>query len=85
MDANFAALFYLVASVCFILALKGLSHPETSRRGNILGMIGMAIAVVTTLLVLPGLGLNFLTIVVGVLIEVHGSDAEAEEALDGRG
>jgi len=68
MDANFAALFYLIASVCFILALKGLSHPETSRRGNLFGMIGMAIAVLTTLLVLPGLGLNLLTILVGVLI-----------------
>jgi len=68
MDANFAALFYLVASVCFILALKGLSHPETSRRGNILGMVGMAIAVLTTLLLLPDLGLNILTIFVGMLI-----------------
>ncbi|HEU5286228.1 MAG TPA: NAD(P)(+) transhydrogenase (Re/Si-specific) subunit beta, partial [Sphingomicrobium sp.] len=40
---------YLVAGVCFILALRGLSSPESSRRGNRLGMIGMAIAVVTTL------------------------------------
>jgi NAD(P) transhydrogenase subunit beta len=43
------ALAYLVAGVCFILALRGLSHPTTSVRGNRLGMIGMAIAVVTTL------------------------------------
>jgi NAD(P) transhydrogenase subunit beta len=49
MDENFAALFYLISSVCFIMALKGLSHPETSRRGNLFGMIGMAIAVLTTL------------------------------------
>ncbi|HEX6661373.1 MAG TPA: NAD(P)(+) transhydrogenase (Re/Si-specific) subunit beta, partial [Sphingomicrobium sp.] len=41
---------YLIAGVCFILALRGLSSPETSRRGNRIGMIGMAIAVVTTLL-----------------------------------
>ncbi len=68
MDANFAALFYLISSVCFIMALKGLSHPETSRRGNQLGMVGMAIAVLTTLLVLPNLGLNLLTIFAGVLI-----------------
>jgi len=68
MDANFAALFYLIASVCFIMALKGLSHPETSRRGNFFGMIGMAIAVLTTLLVLPNVGLNLLTIFAGVLI-----------------
>ena len=40
---------YLVAGICFILALRGLSSPATSQRGNRLGMIGMAIAVVTTL------------------------------------
>ena len=51
MSANLVALWYLVASVCFILALKGLSHPETARRGNYFGMAGMAIAVVTTLAV----------------------------------
>ncbi|HEX9181476.1 MAG TPA: NAD(P)(+) transhydrogenase (Re/Si-specific) subunit beta, partial [Burkholderiales bacterium] len=49
MTANQVALWYLVASVFFILALKGLSSPENSRRGNLFGMIGMAIAVVTTL------------------------------------
>jgi H+-translocating NAD(P) transhydrogenase subunit beta len=43
------ALAYLVAGICFILALRGLSSPATSRRGNRLGMIGMAIAVITTL------------------------------------
>ena len=42
-------LAYLIAGVCFILALRGLSSPESSRRGNRLGMIGMAIAVLTTL------------------------------------
>lgn len=41
---------YLIASVLFILALKGLSHPESSQRGNVLGMVGMAIAIGTTLL-----------------------------------
>ena len=40
---------YLIAGVCFILALRGLSSPDSSRRGNRLGMVGMAIAVVTTL------------------------------------
>ena len=49
MSANLAALLYLVAGVLFILALRGLSSPETSRRGNQFGMIGMAIAIVTTL------------------------------------
>ncbi len=45
---NVVILLYLIASVFFIQALKGLSHPTTSRRGNALGMIGMAIAMVTT-------------------------------------
>jgi proton-translocating NAD(P)+ transhydrogenase subunit beta len=51
MSANLVALWYLVASVCFILALKGLSSPETARRGNAFGIAGMTIAVVTTLAV----------------------------------
>ena len=49
--ANITSLAYLVSAVLFILALKGLSSPLTSRRGNVFGMIGMAIAVVTTLFV----------------------------------
>ena len=53
MSVDLAALLYLVASICFIMALRGLSHPETSRRGNLFGMVGMAIAIITTL-ALPG-------------------------------
>ena len=49
MSMNLVTMLYLIASVCFIQALKGLSHPSTSRRGNGFGMIGMAIAAVTTL------------------------------------
>jgi len=49
MSANLVALLYLLAGVLFILALRGLSSPESSRRGNMFGMIGMAIAIVTTL------------------------------------
>ncbi|MFN3297976.1 NAD(P)(+) transhydrogenase (Re/Si-specific) subunit beta [Caldimonas sp.] len=48
MSLNLVVLLYLVASVCFIQALKGLSHPTTSIRGNIFGMTGMAIAILTT-------------------------------------
>ena len=48
MSMNLVTLLYLIASVCFIQALKGLSHPTTSRRGNLFGMIGMAIAALTT-------------------------------------
>ena len=48
MSMNLVTLLYLVASVCFIQALKGLSHPTTSIRGNLFGMVGMAIAALTT-------------------------------------
>ena len=48
MSMNLVTLMYLIASVCFIQALKGLSHPTTSIRGNLFGMIGMAIAALTT-------------------------------------
>jgi H+-translocating NAD(P) transhydrogenase subunit beta len=48
MSLNLVTLLYLVASVCFIQALKGLSHPTTSIRGNLFGMVGMLIAVLTT-------------------------------------
>ena len=49
MSPNVVALLYLAAGVLFIMALRGLSSPETSRRGNLYGMVGMAIAIATTL------------------------------------
>ncbi len=49
MSANLAAVLYLVSGALFIMALRGLSSPATSRQGNLYGMIGMTIAVVTTL------------------------------------
>lgn len=68
MSENFAAFLYLVSGILFILALRGLSHPTTSRQGNMFGMIGMAIAVVTTLvLAAPGFGGSML-IVLGIAI-----------------
>ncbi|MBW7923191.1 MAG: NAD(P)(+) transhydrogenase (Re/Si-specific) subunit beta [Burkholderiaceae bacterium] len=71
MSLNTVVLLYLVASVCFIQALKGLSHPTTSRRGNTFGMVGMAIAVLTTLALLAQLGatgLGYFWIALGVAI-----------------
>lgn len=53
MNANLAAFFYLVSGVLFILALRGLSHPTTSRQGNLFGMVGMGLAVLTTLALSP--------------------------------
>jgi NAD(P) transhydrogenase subunit beta len=49
MSMNLVTLLYLVASICFIQALKGLSHPTTSRRGNLFGILGMGLAVITTI------------------------------------
>ncbi|MFJ6325000.1 MULTISPECIES: NAD(P)(+) transhydrogenase (Re/Si-specific) subunit beta [unclassified Rhizobium] len=66
--SNIAAFLYLVSGVLFILALRGLSHPATSRRGNLYGMIGMGIAIVTTLvLATPSFG-GFVLIILGLAI-----------------
>ncbi|MGJ8571582.1 MAG: NAD(P)(+) transhydrogenase (Re/Si-specific) subunit beta [Hoeflea sp.] len=68
MSENFAAFAYLVSGVMFIMALRGLSHPTTSRQGNTYGMVGMAIAIVTTLLLAkPSFG-GFAMIVAGLAI-----------------
>jgi NAD(P) transhydrogenase subunit beta len=67
--SNLIALLYLVAGGLFILALRGLSSPESSRRGNLLGMVGMAIAIVTTLFVaLPKDALTWALIVLGIAV-----------------
>ena len=66
MEANYTGYAYLIASVCFILALRGLSSPETSRRGNMLAITGMVIAVVTTLMD-PGV-LSYGMIILAILI-----------------
>jgi NAD(P) transhydrogenase subunit beta len=68
MNANFASFLYLVSGVLFIMALRGLSHPTTSRQGNFYGMIGMGIAIATTLaLATPSAG-RFGLIVLGLAI-----------------
>ncbi|QHG68689.1 NAD(P)(+) transhydrogenase (Re/Si-specific) subunit beta [Ensifer adhaerens] len=68
MNANFAAFLYLVSGVLFIMALRGLSHPTTSRKGNTYGMVGMGIAIVTTLLLAkPSFG-GLMLIVLGLAI-----------------
>jgi len=69
MSANLTALAYLIAAVLFVLALRGLSSPVTSREGNRFGMIGMAVAVIATLahhgMGGVGYGLIFLGIIIG--------------------
>jgi NAD(P) transhydrogenase subunit beta len=66
--ANLAAFAYLISGILFILALRGLSHPTTSRQGNRFGMIGMALAMATTLLILspPSSFFGFVLIVIGL-------------------
>ncbi|HXV24599.1 MAG TPA: NAD(P)(+) transhydrogenase (Re/Si-specific) subunit beta [Alphaproteobacteria bacterium] len=66
MYETLTALAYLVAAVCFIMALRGLSSPESSRAGNLYGMVGMAIAIVTTLL-LPEVE-SYWLILLGIVI-----------------
>jgi NAD(P) transhydrogenase subunit beta len=69
MSPNIASLLYLVAGVLFILSLRGLSSPVTSRQGNLFGMIGMAIAIVTTLAAHPPAGgLSWLLVLLGIAI-----------------
>ncbi|MBU3057159.1 NAD(P)(+) transhydrogenase (Re/Si-specific) subunit beta [Pseudomonas indica] len=68
MSMNLITVLYLVASVCFIQALKGLSHPTSSRRGNVFGMIGMAIAVLTTIGLIFKLGAEIATTGIGFVI-----------------
>jgi NAD(P) transhydrogenase subunit beta len=65
MNANLVALLYLVSGVLFVLALRGLSHPETSRQGNLFGMVGMAIAIVTTLAASPPSSIGGWVLVIG--------------------
>ena len=72
---NLVTMFYLIASVCFIQALKGLSHPSSARKGNAFGMSGMAIAAVTTIVLIiklkaeaSGSNLGFALVLVGLVI-----------------
>jgi len=66
MTPNFAALFYLGSGILFILALRGLSNPETARQGNYFGMAGMAIAITTTLLLLD-IGFTGFIVIAGAI------------------
>ena len=63
---NFQAILYLIAAVCFILSLKGLSSPATAKRGNLYGMVGMALAIFATL-TLPGVQ-NYFIVLVGIAV-----------------
>ncbi len=67
-SANLLAVFYLISGVLFILALRGLSSPETSRRGNLFGIIGMAIAIGVTILSIGNFSTGFIYLLIFLII-----------------
>ena len=67
-SANFSAIFYLVSGVLFILALRGLSSPETSRQGNFFGIVGMIIAVAVTFLSIGNFSSGFIYVLIFILV-----------------
>ena len=67
-SANLSAIFYLVSGVLFILALRGLSSPETSRQGNLFGILGMVIAITVTFLSIGNFSTGFIYILIFLLI-----------------
>ena len=71
MSANLSAILYLVSGVLFILALRGLSSPETSRQGNLFGIIGMIIAVTVTFLSVGNFSSGFIYVL--IFLAVGGS------------
>lgn len=75
MSMNVVTLLYLIASVCFIQSLKGLSHPSTAIRGNVFGMLGMLLAILTTIVFViklktetNGGGIGYGLIALGVIV-----------------
>jgi len=68
MSANFSAFFYLISGILFILALRGLSSPETSRQGNYFGIAGMLIAIIVTFLAVGNFGSGFIYVLFFLLI-----------------
>ena len=78
MSPNIVAILYLISGVLFIFALRGLSHPESSRLGNIFGMIGMIIAIFTTLMFQS----VFSYLEIGVAIFIGGTDLFAADSIN---
>jgi len=67
MSANFSAIFYLISGVLFILALRGLSSPKTSRQGNFFGILGMIIAITVTFLSIGNFSIGFIYVLIVLL------------------
>ena len=64
MSPNLAAFLYLASGILFILALRGLSSPETSRQGNLFGILGMLIAIIVTFLVVESFSIKFIYVLI---------------------
>ena len=67
-SANLSAIFYLISGVLFILALRGLSSPETSRQGNLFGILGMIIAITVTFLSIGNFSTGFIFVLIFILL-----------------
>ena len=68
LSANLSAIFYLISGVLFILALRGLSSPETSRQGNFFGILGMIIAITVTFLSIGNFSTGFVVVLIFLLV-----------------
>ena len=68
LSANLSAIFYLISGILFILALRGLSSPETSRQGNFFGILGMVIAITVTFLSIGNFSTGFVVVLIFLLI-----------------
>ena len=65
---NLSATFYLISGILFILALRGLSSPETSRTGNLFGIIGMLIAIIVTFLSVGNFSISLIYVLIFLLL-----------------
>ena len=68
MSANLSTLFYLISGILFILALRGLSSPETSRQGNYFGIAGMVISIAVTFLSVGNFGSGFVYVIIFLIL-----------------
>ena len=71
MSANLLAIFYLISGALFILALRGLSSPETSRRGNLFGILGMIIAITVTFLSIENFSSSLIYVLILLLVGIY--------------
>ena len=83
MSSNLSAIFYLISGILFILALRGLSSPETSRQGNYFGIAGMAIAIIVTFLSTGNFGQGFIYVLSFLIIVKTSLTNKGESPMEG--